>query len=328
MEYSLFYLADQYERVPRSNEQLYKQIIEQSILAESLGYHGVYLAEHHVNDFGVIPSPAILLTSIAMRTTHLKLGTAISILPLHHPLAIAEQYAMLDIISQGRVELGLGSGFLDYEFTAFDKEVADKRELFNQSLETLTQLYNQTRSINVLPYQGREMPLYISGLSNDSAYYIGKQGHHLLSAPYNQYISELDAPATIIKNYKKGRAESSNTETPGQVRMMFFCHVAETDEAARAHIAEAFGRYNARRRFEDETDINLTEKYDKWLSKGLLLSGSVDTVCKKLKRLKTMGLTHIITLQNFGGVDEAHIFDSMERFAKQVIPQLEETCHV
>src|SRR2546430_7618151 len=80
------------------------------LAAESLGYSSVWIAEHHFNDYGLCPAPQVLASYVAARTTTLRLGMGVSLLPLHHPVDLAEELAVLDVVSGGRLDIGIGRG--------------------------------------------------------------------------------------------------------------------------------------------------------------------------------------------------------------------------
>ena len=103
MRYSIFSVQDHYPSESRTVEGLYGQVIEQAELADALGYDTFFVAEHHFHEYGVVPNPAVMLSSLAQRTRRLRLGSAISILTFHHPLSVAESYAMVDRAGRRRL---------------------------------------------------------------------------------------------------------------------------------------------------------------------------------------------------------------------------------
>src|SRR5262245_22148189 len=100
----------------RSSQEIYARGLEIAQAAETLGFDNVWLAEHHFSTYGYLSRPAQLATYIAARTTRIRVGTAVIVVPLHHPLVIAEEIATLDLLAGGRVDVGLGRGYQPYEF--------------------------------------------------------------------------------------------------------------------------------------------------------------------------------------------------------------------
>ncbi|GAB4223059.1 MAG: LLM class flavin-dependent oxidoreductase [Gammaproteobacteria bacterium] len=336
MDYSLFFLLDHYPASSQSIDDVYQNVITQSKQAEKLGYYGIYVAEHHVENYGVLPNPALLLAWVGQQTQSLKLGTAITILPLHSPLRVAEEYALLDLLSNGRVELGVGSGFLANEFTCFGQDIENKRQLFDETLLAIEALLanetvsfnnahlhaGQNAKLNIHTFKHRPLPIYVAAVNPHSAYYIGQQQRHMMAVPFNGYQADVNAPQAFIKNYQHGWQTQNHSTPHGKIIMNFFCHVAESDQQARKNIAKAFGQYVLTRTSSDFSTQNPEAIYDAWLAKDLLLCGSVNTVVNKLRQLKKIGLQHIMTFQNFGAAEPEVIQQSMQLFAKEVITQL------
>src|SRR5688572_30248198 len=120
MRFGAHYLTTYVPELDGSGVKFYQHMFEQMQELDALGYDDVWVTEHHFHEYGgMIPDPAAFLSAVAARTSRIHLGIAIVILPLHHPLKIAESYAMVDVISNGRLELGIGRGNAP-ELEAFD----------------------------------------------------------------------------------------------------------------------------------------------------------------------------------------------------------------
>src|SRR6266513_491455 len=100
-----------------SFQEIYHNLLEDAELAERLGYHGVLLAEHHFTNYCAIPNPLMLAAALGQRTSRVRIGTAVIVLPLHNPVLVAEDIAEADLLTGGRLEVGLGRGYAAYEFT-------------------------------------------------------------------------------------------------------------------------------------------------------------------------------------------------------------------
>src|SRR6266436_7967259 len=111
--------------------------IETNVEAEALGFHSSFVTEHHFTGIGQLSAPLTLLTFIAARTTRLRLGTAILVLPWHNPVLLAEQVATLDLLSRGRLDLGVGKGYRYNEFAGFATPMEDADARFDESLEVM-----------------------------------------------------------------------------------------------------------------------------------------------------------------------------------------------
>jgi len=324
---SVFTVQDHYPDLPRTVAQLYQETIDQAVLAERLGYDAIFVAEHHFHPYGAVPDPTVLLATIAARTTRLRLGPAVAILPFHNPLTVAESYAMVDLLSGGRLILGVGSGYLKHEFAGYDIPLEEKRDRFDESLAALTRALAGESftargkhvtvpgvAINLLPMQRPTPPIAVAVLRREAAYHIGKQGHDLMSVPYAS-VDRFDEVGLILDDYRKGRKEGGHDPAGGSQYFAFHCHVAESDDAARRHAAEAFDLYVATRLYAK------SQTYDDILRSGLGLFGSVATVTDKLVKLYAMGIRHVLALMNFGALPDARVRDCMALMAEEVMPR-------
>src|SRR5215470_2616327 len=109
MDFGYFTLSDNhYENNPRTANQFVADITEEALHADRLGMHSAWIGEHHFNSLGVLSCPDLVLSYIAARTKHIRLAPAVTVLPLHHPIRVAEQWATLDLLSNGRVDFATG----------------------------------------------------------------------------------------------------------------------------------------------------------------------------------------------------------------------------
>lgn len=134
MKFDIFY------QLPQADSQIparrYRDLIDEAVEAERLGFDTLWLAEvHFAPRFSLMPAPLMLLAAIAERTTRLRLGLAVNLLPLHHPVRLAEETAMLDVISGGRAEFGAGRGAFPLNYRGYNVPLAESRGRFEETLE-------------------------------------------------------------------------------------------------------------------------------------------------------------------------------------------------
>ena len=310
---------DHYPAKPRTVPELYDEVVGQAVLAELLGYDTFFIAEHHFHEYGAVPNPPVMLAAIAAKTKRLRLGTAIAALNYRNPIEVAESYAMLDVLSGGRLFLGVGSGYLAHEFEGFGIDPATKRESFDANFALVRRLLageaapNGVR-IQVLPLQ-RPVPLAVGILRAEAAYYVGCQGFDLLSVPYAS-CEKFDDIATLVREHRRGLAEAGRRNIAEASLICLHTHVAESDAAARAEAAAAFDDYVASRLYARRST------YDDAMRNGLSLMGSVETVADKLAVLSEMGVGHVIVLANFGALPDALVRRSLRLFAEEVMPRV------
>ena len=316
MRYSIFSVNDHHPRLPRTVPQLYAQLMAQCELAEQLGYDTFFCAEHHFHEYGVVPDPAVLLSALVQRTGRIRLGTAISILTFHDPRRIAESYAMLDMMSGGRLVFGVGSGYLAHEFAGFEADPKTKREVFNEKLAAVRRLMagepHGKAVLNVLPHEGRVPPIYVAVLAREAAFHVGAQGNRIFTVPYAS-CKDFDDAGAMLAEYRRGRGTADDDDHI----FTFHTHVARSEEEARAQCKAAYDLYVETRLYAKK------HVYEDVLASGLCLFGSVETVARKVRRLHEMGIRHVATMHNFGALDPALVERSMTLFANEVMPALD-----
>lgn len=326
MKLSIFSVQDHYPSGVRTVPQLYGEIIAQAELADKLGYDTFWVAEHHFHEYGVVPNPAVMLATLAQRTQRLRLGTAISILTFHNPLTVAESYAMVDVLSGGRLVYGVGSGYLPHEFSGYAVDPAEKRDRFDENLAIVRRLLAGERvtakgkfskvdavALNVQPVQ-RAVPIYVAVLRREAAFHIGKQGNNLMCVPYAS-LDNFDQIGDLVAEYRRGKAEAGVAAHDDDTVVTLHTHVAESDAAARRDAEQAFNLYVDTRLYARKST------YDDAMKNGLHLFGSVETVADKLVALHRMGVRNVSTLHNFGLLAQPVVRASMERLMREVLPR-------
>lgn len=331
MRLSIFSVQDHYPAGARSVAQLYGEVIAQAELADRIGYDTFWVAEHHFHEYGVVPNPALMLATLAQRTKRLRLGTAISILTFHNPLTVAENYAMVDVLSGGRLVYGVGSGYLPHEFAGYAIDPAEKRDRFDENLAIVRRLLAGERisakgrfsnvdavALNVRPLQ-TQVPIYVAVLRREAAFHIGKQGNNLMCVPYAS-VDHFNEIGDLIGDYRLGRAEAGFAPSDDDAVVTLHTHVAESDAAARRNAEAAFNLYVDTRLYAKKST------YDDAMRNEVHLFGSVETVADKLVALYRMGIRHVSALQNFGMLAQPLVHESMERMMREVMPKVAARC--
>ena len=142
MEFGYFTLSDNhYDNNPRSANQFVADITAEALYADQIGMHSAWIGEHHFNSLGVLSCPDLVLAYIAARTKHIRLAPAVTVLPLHHPIRVAEQWATLDLLSNGRVDFAAGRGYDKREYLPFNVSFEDNQSIFDEGLELVRKLW-------------------------------------------------------------------------------------------------------------------------------------------------------------------------------------------
>src|SRR5713226_6099192 len=193
MEFGLFFLM---QRDEAWNEQaVYDSRLEQMLAAEALGYSSVWIAEHHFNDYGLCPAPPVLAAFVAARTTSLRLGMGVSLLPLHHPVDLAEQLAVLDVVSGGRLDVGIGRGGTLQDYQTFQSDRGDSRARVEEGIALMRHSWSgapfdfqgrfhsaERLHVRPRPAQRPHPPLFIAANSEDSVLSAARLGLPTLSS--------------------------------------------------------------------------------------------------------------------------------------------------
>jgi alkanesulfonate monooxygenase SsuD/methylene tetrahydromethanopterin reductase-like flavin-dependent oxidoreductase (luciferase family) len=187
-------------------------LAEQAEFAERLGFHSFWLPESHFTAQAAIPAPLLQLAAIASRTEHLKIATTSYLLPIRNPIAVAEEVAVLDRLSHGRVILGVGRGFRKALFRVYDVPVAEKRDRFEAALEVMRTAWSgepvawedpddpESAAIRVspLPVQKPHPPIWVAGFGPKAVAQVGRLGLPYLASP-------IESMARLEQNYARHR---------------------------------------------------------------------------------------------------------------------------
>ncbi len=255
MKFGYFTLSDnRYPALGRSAEQFILDIREQAIAADRLGYHSAWIGEHHFDSLGVNSCPHMLLASIVPVTKNIRLAPAVAVLPLHHPLQIAEDWATLDLLSGGRVDFAAGRGYDRREYVPFGAEYMHSLELLDESTEVLLKAWGPAptfrhkgrffdipeMTLTPRPIQ-RPLPFYMACFSKSSMEIAGRMGLDIIFAPFAAEIT-FGGLAQAVVAYREACAQHG--KTPGRAKCSYFIHIADTPAQ------DDFGRETMMRYFE------------------------------------------------------------------------------
>src|SRR5258707_7509094 len=153
MQFGYFTLSDNhYDNNPRTANQLIADILDEAVYAEEVGLHSAWIGEHHFSTLGVLSCPDLVLAQVAARTTKIRLAPAVTVLPLHHPIRVAEQWATLDMLSRGRVDFAARRGHDRREYEPFHVSFEDNQSIFEEGMEIVRRLWANEAPIS---YHGK-----------------------------------------------------------------------------------------------------------------------------------------------------------------------------
>ena len=347
MEFGLFFLMQRDERW--SEAQVYESGLEQMLAAEALGYSSVWIAEHHFNDYGLCPAPPVLASYVAARSTALRLGMGVSLMPLHHPIDLAEQLAVLDVVSGGRLDVGIGRGGTAQDYQTFGSDRAESRPRVEEGIEIMRECWTgrpfdyrgrfhsaERLHMRPRPVQRPHPPLFIAANSEDSVRSAARLGLPTLSSFFVP-LAELQRRTRLYRESARaaGRSDAEIDALERQSWVMRVVHVApDRDEALRV-TEPAFMGYQRKMAVlrTESTGGGLADSFDRsllrlrpfgeYLDDGWAHFGTPDEVRTGLQAyLDATGYERVLLVMALPGLETRHALRSMRLFAEEVAPAM------
>jgi alkanesulfonate monooxygenase SsuD/methylene tetrahydromethanopterin reductase-like flavin-dependent oxidoreductase (luciferase family) len=347
MEFGMFH---EFQCPPgASAAEAFAQSFEQVDAAERWGLDAMWLAElHFAPERSVLASPLILAAAIAQRTKRMKIGTAVQVLPLCHPLRLAEEVATIDQISQGRLIFGVGRSGFAHTYATYGVDYGESRERFAETLEIVKLAFKEERfsysgkyftfnNVRLAP-KSLQQPwpeIRVAAASPDTFPAIGAQGHAIFVAARTGNLSEL---APLVKSYREAWKDAGHPGK-GEVFLRVPVYVADTEEAAREepresimHLLRYIGERLAAsasasgaRQIENRAERgqkNLTIDYEEVLRERMIV-GTPGRVIDRLREVREeLGLDGILAELNPGSlIPHAHVMRALELLCKEVMPR-------
>jgi alkanesulfonate monooxygenase SsuD/methylene tetrahydromethanopterin reductase-like flavin-dependent oxidoreductase (luciferase family) len=327
-----------------SERQRYEDIMAQIELGDVLGFDTVWLGELHFSRaFSILADPLMVLAAAAQRTTRIRLGTAVTLLPLHNPVKIAEEAATADILSHGRLEFGVGRGTAPIHYAGYDIPQEESRERFEESLEFILQAWTQdcfsfqgkyfrARDLTVIPrpVQTPHPPVRIAANSPDTFPIAGRRRFPIFATPL------INPPDKLREGLAVYRA-TLPAGVPGDTALAFPVHVTTSRAQARqeceASLLRFFREAGERLRPLGEVDIKTYEAFRQVLARiervkyedidrEMGVFGDPVYCVERVQALqREYGMDEFICYFNQGGImDPAMVRHSMTLFAREVLP--------
>jgi alkanesulfonate monooxygenase SsuD/methylene tetrahydromethanopterin reductase-like flavin-dependent oxidoreductase (luciferase family) len=320
------------------SREVFDEIAAQVILADRLGYHAAWFAEHHFHVHrGHLPNPVLFALHMAGRTQRIHLGSAVITSAIHHPLRLAEDLITADVLTGGRLSIGLGSGSTKSEFAAFgiaeeDQEAEARHARFAEGLDVLEQAWRgEAVSVHgryvhvecppVLPHPERALTdaLWIAANSTAQAHVSGRRGYGIM-------LSRERGPGEmeqIVESYLRGRSEASLPREGGRVAASRPVYVGETDAAAREEAADAVTEMVARQKREraQYRDLPPPADFDEACARVQFVVGGPERVAEEVRELfGQVPFTHLHIQPRWKGLTPQQVQGSIRRFQEEVVP--------
>jgi len=346
MEFGYFTLSDsQYDHNTRDANSFVADILDEAVYAEEVGLHSAWIGEHHFSTLGVLSCPDLVLANVAARTSRIRLAPAVTVLPLHHPIRVAEQWVTLDLLSGGRVDFAAGRGYDRREYLPFKVSFADNQEIFGEGMEVVRRLWSSDGPIS---HQGkhyrfdnvaitpkpvqRPLPAYVASFSQPSIELAGRLGCGLIVAPFAAAMT-YGGLRQVSELYQQTCAKHGRP--PGRLMCSYFIHFADTkqqEETARARqiryytecVIAAFPGDPKTAPPSYRYFVGMVERLRSVgpadLTDNSVLLGSAAQITETLKKVEAAGFAEVILYFNVGLKPHAQVKDEMARFMTEVAP--------
>jgi natural product biosynthesis luciferase-like monooxygenase protein len=349
MKFGLFYLPTYLPGERSLNDRMHK-IVEQVEYADRIGFDYAWMVEHHfVRHGGFLSANYAFLSYLAARTKNIRLGTGATVLPLNDAVRVAEQAATLDQLSNGRLDFGVGRGFIRDEFDAFGVPMKESRERVEEGVDLILKAWGEgpldyesqfrprIDGLNILPkpYQKPHPPIWNACLmSPESFEWTAREGHNLLYVAYH-----VDHPVATerIGWYRDALPKHGRSVDDHEVCCVYHAYFMEEEDddrlksvvdgpmaqyaaagieaASKPPDPEAYKGYD--RREAGQQQLNFEQYFP-----GRVVLGGPDQVVERIKELKRIGITQVSFLVDFGSLAQEEIMGSLKIFGEKILPRV------
>lgn len=310
------------------------EVVAEAKLAESVGFDSCFFGEHHQDKDGFLPAPLIVSAAVAAQTTTLNLGTSVILLPLHHPVRLAEDVITLDIVSRGRFILGVGLGYQPVDFRTFDIAIEQRVSRFEEQVEIIRQCWSGERfdfsgehfnlddiTIRPRPYSEPPPPLWIGASRVPGARRAGRIADGFVAGP----STDLAGTVALTDAYRRAAEAAGKQPVVCLMRDAWVAPTrAEAESVYGPEVIDAYKYYwrnglNEFRAYAAESDINLAN-----MAPDRLIIGEPAAVVDEFHRWQEATGADYFLLRlrhaHSGGPPHARIMDAIRRFGEAVIP--------
>ena len=342
MKFGLFYVLEchdgQYERA-------YNEMLEQIQYAEELGFESVWLAEHHFSEYGSMPSPQVAAAAIAQITNKMDIGLAVSILNFDNPIRIAEDYAMVDNLSNGRLIFGAGRAYQPKEYEKLGIPMENTREVFWESVDIIRGLwYNETFSYNGKYFQLEDVRLTPKPVQKRIPFYLAAISPQTFDIAVEKKMNEFMVTPTLMvmdelkKFIVRTREKFIQQGMEPKVHMNLQMNIADTPEQAIKNVEHEMKLYfetvlkiipgaggtKVPKTYEQFGEVakSFTGPIDvKGLNEtGITLLEDSENAIKKLEDIENVGVNSLSCWFRMGGMEHRKVMRTMKKFADEVMP--------
>jgi len=318
--------------IPIEGGHYYTEALEEVTKAEELGFDSVWMEEHHSVTNHYWPSPLVVLAGFATRTSRLMLGTDILVAAFHNPVRLAEDAAVLDVMSGGRFTLGIAIGYKPDEFSLYGVELEKRGARFEEQLAIIKGLWTQERisfkgayytvdgRLEPKPVTKPHPPVWIGGWGNITLRRAATLADNWIPGPTADLTRLLAGKKRFLDNRRAAGRSQPITEWPLTRDLI----IADTDRKARelaeAHIMIAYRKEYAGGWRHPFIDASIATDLDRLMEDRFIIGGPDQCVRKIRRFVEEYGMTHLICRTFFPGMPHEHIMRELELIAREVAP--------
>lgn len=308
----------------QSPRTIYCQSLEQTKLAEALGFHAVWLTEQHFNDFGVCPDPLTFATHLAVATKTIRLGTAVVLLSIHNPVVLVERAGLVDQLSEGRLDLGIGKGHARLNYDVFGLKLEEDEARFYEAHDLLRAAWSgeefsyqgkffNAEKIRIVPqpFQSPHPPLWVASFGNPASIsFAARQGYPLL----HSFSGE-----SFRKNLDLYHSQYSGTAPP-LITVARAVHLHQNGDLARREMLQPV-RWFIDNNPGRPAHILSYELATTEFMKNIGIIGSVEECIENIRILQQdYHVEYLACIFGQGGLEHEKIMTAMRLFAEKVMP--------
>ena len=295
-------------RIPLTT--VYERAFSRIEVMDQTGYDCVWLAEHHFSTYSVCPSINVMATHVAARTKNLRIGLAVSLAAFYNPLRLAEEVALVDVLSGGRVNWGAGRGFDRHEFEAFGVPPEESSDRFRECVEIVLEAWRRDRlsfrgkfwnydGVEVLPkpLQQPHPPVWLAATSLDSIRRAAEKGYDILQDPHAAHADIGKKRAAVLRGAARARVPDRRTRDPDRALARRRCHRAGSRGRGARGATWTVGSYaNPSKRTGPPAPHHLTggDPIERYMN-DVVIRGTPERVIDQIAELReTIGLDYLM----------------------------------
>lgn len=342
VEFGIFILMQQ-RGYHQHSDQILRNAVEQTVVADQAGFDTAWYAEHHFSNYGLCPSPLMMVAHCAPQTRRIRLGSAVCVLPLYHPARLLAEAGFADVVSNGRLELGVGAGYQQFEFERFGVNLADAPKIFSEFLAVLQKGFREKvfahdgefiklppTAISMRPQQHPMPPIWLATLNPAVQARAMREGHSLF---VTVLLNGRDKLRSLRESLESVAAEANHDLSRTRIGLLRCAFASDRKSEIDAYLDCA--RYQ--RRISESLKERRAQSSDGYMVRederptdptidqlrATLPVGSVDQVIERMvEEIRILRPTQVALQTQLGDFDQATMLRQIELWGSRIIPAI------